>query len=59
MPLLQFDEITRRTQTGNFFRFDKKHVFMAETVAIVDEDHNTVQIPSWLMLKEGLEGYEL
>ena len=55
--ILQYDELLSEQETGWWLRFDRREVFIAQSVGEIDEQDRTVGIPGWLVFHKGLEGY--
>lgn len=57
---LKYDEMLHETELAYLLRFDTEEEWIPKSqVESIDEDNCTVELPEWLVLKKGLENYEV
>jgi len=59
MLTLEYDELLNTRDTGWLLKFDQKVVFLPSSQCSIYEGHNEIEVPLWLAINEGLEGYEI
>lgn len=57
--LIQYDNYETETPDAWCLEIDGADYWFPKSICEIDEDDCTVEVPSWLVRKEGLESYEV
>ena len=55
---LVYDEIKFETESGWLLSFDENNVWLPKSQCEIDIGKGRVEVPAWLAIEKGLEGYE-
>ena len=54
---IQYDELIRDQEMSWLLHIDGRDIWFAKSISTIDEDECTIELPMWLIEKEGLESY--